>query len=125
MRRSPVFTQLYSAAELAAMSRSERNKYENSLRYYRDALADIETNRNARKRAKEEGIIEGREMGMKEGMEVGMKEGKEMGMKEGMEKGMEKGHGKGHERSYTQQCPSVTCHRYATRYRTKSTQPYR
>ena len=59
MASSGVFNRLYSMAELAAMSKRERNKYETSLRQYRDVLADKETTRNMMIREREEGRAEG------------------------------------------------------------------
>ncbi|MBP5419196.1 MAG: Rpn family recombination-promoting nuclease/putative transposase [Bacteroidales bacterium] len=53
------FDKFYSWAEVAAMPRRKRLQYEESLKNYRDMLMDKETNRNARKRAREEGLAEG------------------------------------------------------------------
>ena len=72
---SPVFDKLYSEAELAAMTRRQRNTYENSLRLYRDTLSDIATERNARRRAMAEGRAEGIAQGMAQGMAQGQAKG--------------------------------------------------
>lgn len=58
----------WSEAELAALSKRERNIYERSLRNYRDMLADKETTKNMlareKKVAREEGLAEGRAEGV-------------------------------------------------------------
>ena len=70
MASTGVFHRLYSEAELAALSKRERNIYERSLRNYRDMLADKETTKNMlareKKAAREEGLAEGRAEGRAE-----------------------------------------------------------
>lgn len=58
-KTSPVFSKLYSRAELAAMTTRQRNQYELSLKHYWDMLADRETTRNQLKRERAEGRAEG------------------------------------------------------------------
>lgn len=59
-KTSPVFSKLYSKAELAAMTTRQRNQYELSLKHYWDMLSDRETTRNRMKRERAEGLAEGR-----------------------------------------------------------------
>ena len=65
------FDRLYSWAELAAMPRDERIQYEESLKRYRDELSHRDTELNARRRAREEGFIEGEAVGLAKGEEKG------------------------------------------------------
>lgn len=55
MASSGVFFHLYNDAELAALTTRERNRYERSLKNYRDILADKETTRIRLKEALKEG----------------------------------------------------------------------
>ena len=78
-----VFDKLEKIVDIASLSKEEREKYDESIKIYRDNLA----------------VAAGqREIGMKKGLEEGKKIGKEEGLKEGMEKGMEKGIKEGLER---------------------------
>ena len=78
------FDKVYTWAELAAMPKKKRLQYEESLKRYRDMLMDKETTRNAKKRAREEGLAEGREAGLAEGLEKGLAKGREEGLEEAM-----------------------------------------
>ena len=78
------FDKVYTWAELAAMPKKKRLQYEESLKHYRDMLMDKETTRNAKKRAREEGLAEGREAGLAEGLEKGLAKGREEGLEEAM-----------------------------------------
>ena len=82
--RKAVFQKLEELADVASLSTEERERYDNSVRVYRDYLATMDS-------AKEEGRYEGREEGRKEGREEGRKEGREEGKKEGLEMGLEMG----------------------------------
>ena len=64
-----VFLQLFEAAKVAKFSPSERQAYENSLKYYRDL-------KNVTDTARDEGFDEGFE----EGVEKGKEEGKTLGL---------------------------------------------
>jgi predicted transposase/invertase (TIGR01784 family) len=64
LAQDAVFQKLASIAEVAALSKEDREKYDESLRKYRDTIS----------------VMEGQYL-----------EGKEAGLAEGMEKGMEKG----------------------------------
>ena len=69
--QSAVFKKLESIADVGAMSRAERLKYDEALKKYRDTISVLEGAR-----------MEGREEGYKEGWEIGYKEGLELGYKE-------------------------------------------
>lgn len=58
-KTSPVFSKLYTRAELAAMTTRQRNQYETSLKHYWDMISDRETTQNGMKRAHAEGREEG------------------------------------------------------------------
>ena len=64
-----VFLQLFEAAKVAKFSPSERQAYENSLKYYRDLKNVTDTARD-----------EGFEEGFEEGVEKGKEEGKTLGL---------------------------------------------
>ena len=65
------FNQLFSAAEVANLSKPERKAYENSLKYYRDMVGVVDT---AREEGREQGRQEGREQGRQEGWEQGRRD---------------------------------------------------
>lgn len=79
MAEKKPFAKLFSRAEVAVMTPRERQKYEDSLKVYRDSLAVEETYRNEKKRAREEGLAEGREEGRAEGRAEGLAEGRAEG----------------------------------------------
>ena len=68
-----VFLQLFEAAKVAKFSPSERQAYENSLKYYRDL-------KNVTDTARDEGREEGFDEGFEEGVEKGKEEGKTLGL---------------------------------------------
>ena len=65
--QSAVFKKLESIADVGAMSRAERLKYDEALKKYRDTISVLEG-------ARMEGYKEGWEIGYKEGLEIGYKE---------------------------------------------------
>ena len=66
-----VFDKLEKIVDIASLSKEEREKYDESIKIYRDNLA----------------VAAGQiEIGMKKGLEEGKKIGKEEGLKEGIEK---------------------------------------
>ena len=69
--QSAVFKKLESIADVGAMNRAERLKYDEALKKYRDTISVLEGAR-----------MEGREQGYKEGWEIGYKQGLELGYKE-------------------------------------------
>ena len=66
--QSAVFKKLESIADVGAMSRDERLKYDEALRKYRDTISVFEG-------ARMEGLMEGRMEGRKEGRMEGLMEG--------------------------------------------------
>ena len=78
--RKSVFARLEQIVDIAALTKEEREKYDESIKVYRDQLAIMEFE-------KQKGFQQGKKVGFADGMEQGM----EKGMKKGMEKGMEKG----------------------------------
>lgn len=77
--RKAVFEKLEEIADVASLSREERERYQNSVNVYRTHLCVMDA-------AKLEGLEEGREEGIKEGREKGIKEGMKEGIKEGEKK---------------------------------------
>ena len=70
--QSAVFKKLESIADVGAMSRDERLKYDEALRKYRDTISVFE---GARMDGLMEGRMEGRKEGRKEGLMEGLMEG--------------------------------------------------
>src|SRR5574344_157804 len=68
-----VFDKLEKIVDIAAMSKEEREKYDESIRVYRDNLAMLN---GAIERGFEDGLEEGLEKGMEKGIEKGRLEGK-------------------------------------------------
>jgi predicted transposase/invertase (TIGR01784 family) len=68
-----VFMQLFEVARITNFSPTEREAYENSLKYYRDMNGVIET---AREEGKAQGIQEGKALGIQEGKALGVQDGK-------------------------------------------------
>ena len=70
-----VFTKLFKAAEIAKFTKEEYDRYEESLKVYRDWKNTIDTAViKAEKRGLEKGIKEGMEEGIKEGIKEGEKQ---------------------------------------------------
>ena len=74
--QSAVFKKLESIADVGAMSRDERLKYDEALRKYRDTISVFEGVRM-------DGLMEGRMEGRKEGRKEGLMEGRMEGRMEG------------------------------------------
>ena len=68
--RNAVFKKLEEIVDIAALSKEERMKYDESIKVYRDQLAVMEFER-------QKGLAEGLEKGLSEGIEKGMEKGKE------------------------------------------------
>ena len=68
LAQDAVFQKLASIAEVAALSKEDREKYDESLRKYRDTISVMEGQ-----------YLEGKEAGLAEGMEKGMEKGLEKG----------------------------------------------
>ena len=71
-----IFQKLFEAAEIARFDPAEKNRYEESLKYYRDLKNVVDTS-----------FEEGKEEGMAEGMAKGIEKGMAKGIEEGMAKG--------------------------------------
>lgn len=65
--RKAVFEKLEEIADVASLSKEERERYENSVNVYRTNLCVMDA-------AKEEGREEGRQEGLEEGLEEGRQE---------------------------------------------------
>ena len=80
--RKAVFEKLEEIADVASLSKEERERYQNSVNVYRTHLCVMDA-------AKEEGREEGRQEGREEGRQEGREEGREEGLKEGLKEGRE------------------------------------
>ena len=72
LAQDAVFQKLASIAEVAALSKEDREKYDESLRKYRDTISVMEGQ-----------YLEGKEAGLAEGMAEGLEKGMEKGLAEG------------------------------------------
>lgn len=78
--RNAVFKKLSEITDIAALSKDEREKYDESLKVMRDYHATLEgAALLGRREGHEEGLAEGREKGLAEGRA----EGREKGLAEG------------------------------------------
>jgi predicted transposase/invertase (TIGR01784 family) len=75
-----VFQKLFEAAEIARFTPDEKNKYEESLKYYRDLKNVVDSSFDE---GKAEGLAEGKAEGLAEGKAEGLAEGKAEGLAEG------------------------------------------
>ena len=80
--RKAVFEKLEEIADVASLSKEERERYQNSVNVYRTHLCVMDA---AKEEGREEGRQEGREEGLKEGLKKGHQEGHQEGLKEGRE----------------------------------------
>ena len=87
-----VFTRLFEQAEIAKLTKEERDEYAESVKVYRDLINVVNT---AERKGKKQGFAEGRAEGLAEGIEKGLAEGIEKGLAEGIEKGLAEGIEKG------------------------------
>ena len=79
-------------AEIAKLTKEERDEYAESVKVYRDLINVVNT---AERKGKKQGFAEGRAEGLAEGIEKGLAEGIEKGLAEGIEKGLAEGIEKG------------------------------
>mgnify|MGYP000639274188 CR=1 FL=1 len=79
--RKAVFEKLEDIADVASMSPEDRERYDNSVKVYRDYLVTMDA-------AEKEGIKKGMKEGMKEGLKKGLEEGLEEGLKKGREEAL-------------------------------------
>ena len=77
--RKAVFEKLEQIVDIAALSKEERMKYDESIKVYRDHLATIAF---AKTEGKAEGRAEGRAEGLAEGRAEGLAEGRAEGRAE-------------------------------------------
>ena len=89
--RKAAFEKLEKITDIAALSKEDRMKYDESIKVYRDYLVTIEG-------AVEEGLAKGMAKGLAQGMEKGMAKGFEKGLAQGIEKGIAQGMKKGMEK---------------------------
>ena len=82
--RKAAFEKLEKITDIAALSKEDRMKYDESIKVYRDYLVTIEG-------AVEEGLAKGFEKGLAQGMEKGIAQGMEKGIEKGIEKGRTEG----------------------------------
>ena len=71
--RKSVFEKLEEVVTLSSLTRAEREKYDESLKTYRDRLAELAF---AQQEGREKGRAEGRAEGLAEGMEKGLAKGR-------------------------------------------------
>ena len=67
-------------AEIAKLTKEERDEYAESVKVYRDLINVVNT---AERKGKKQGFAEGRAEGLAEGIEKGLAEGIEKGLAEG------------------------------------------
>ena len=72
--RKAVFEKLEEIADVASLSKEERERYQNSVNVYRTHLCVMDA---AKEEGREEGRQEGRQEGREEGLKEGLKEGRE------------------------------------------------
>ena len=82
--QNAVFMKLEDIADVAALSRQERMKYDEGLRKYRDTISVLQG-------AREDGYAEGQAKGYAAGQEEGRAEGRNEGIAEGLEQGLAQG----------------------------------
>ena len=110
--RKSVFEKLEEVVTLSSLTRAEREKYDESLKTYRDRLAELafaqqEGREKGRAEGRAEGLAEGMEKGLAKGMEKGLAKGMEKGLAEGMEKGLAEGMEKGYEKAQLKNARSM------------------
>jgi predicted transposase/invertase (TIGR01784 family) len=87
-----IFEKAFEKAELAKFGQEEMDKYEASLKVYRDLKGVIDTAFiDGRSEGKIEGLEEGRQEGLEEGRQEGLEEGRLEGLEEGRLEGLQEG----------------------------------
>ena len=86
--QNAVFKKLEDIADVAALSRQERMKYDEGLRKYRDTISVLQG-------AREDGYAEGQAKGYAEGQAKGYAEGQAKGYAAGQEEGRAEGRNEG------------------------------
>ena len=87
MAKNSLFERLSQIAEVGALSREDRMKYDRSLKALRDTYSVYQ---GAVNEGLQKGLEEGRAEGLEEGLQKGLEEGRAEGMAQGMAQGMEK-----------------------------------
>ena len=86
--KDSVFAKIAQIADISALSKEERMKYDEGIRKYRDTICVMDY-------AIESGLKKGFDKGMKQGIEQGMKQGMQQGMQRGIEQGRAEGEKQG------------------------------
>ena len=87
-----IFEKAFEKAELAKFGQEEMDKYESSLKLYRDLKGVIDTAFiDGRSEGKIEGLEEGRQEGLEEGRQEGLEEGRLEGLEVGRLEGLQEG----------------------------------
>ena len=80
-----VLEELERLSELAAFSKEDRERYDESVKIYRDNLATEQwALEMGEKKGRQIGLEEGRQIGLEEGIQIGQKRGIQIGREEGM-----------------------------------------
>lgn len=82
--RKAVFEKLEQIVDIAALSKEERQKYDESIKVYRDSMAVLEY-------AKQDGMAKGMAQGLAQGIEQGIEQGKKSERLQNARKMIEKG----------------------------------
>lgn len=90
--KDEIFVQAFEKAELAKFDYAEMDRYEYSLKVFRDNNNTFEY---AIETAQKKGFAEGIEKGIAEGKEEGKQQGLQQGMQQGLQQGKEKGKAEG------------------------------
>ena len=86
--RKSVLEELERLSELAAFSKEDRERYDESVKIYRDNLA---TEQWALEMGEKKGLEKGIQIGREKGIQIGRNEGIQIGREEGIQIGQEKG----------------------------------
>ena len=84
MAKNSLFERLSQIAEVGALSREERMKYDRSLKALRDTYSVYQG-----------AVNEGLQKGLEEGLQKGLEEGLQKGLEEGRAEGLEEGRAEG------------------------------
>jgi predicted transposase/invertase (TIGR01784 family) len=76
-----VFDKLEQIVDIASLSKEERERYDESIKHYRDTIAVMSGQW-------EEGRLKGKQEGIKEGIKEAIKEGRLKGKQEGIKEGI-------------------------------------
>ena len=94
--KDSVFAKIAQIADISALSKEERMKYDEGIRKYRDTICVMDyAIESGLKKGFDKGLKEGRAVGIKEGRAAGIKEGRAEGRAEGRSEGMAEGEKKG------------------------------